>query len=133
MSLCAEVVFASCQPTGTTEYMSSPARPRTRVAAAPMAKSDAARIRSAPPQSVAIQFTIRSPTGTMSARAISIAKNAKPVPIGAEYMFCIQARVPKTAIAAIERVAARWLKRGLRANVGRISEITPAAKSVTET
>ena len=50
--------------------------------------------------------------------------NAKPSGIGAAYMFCIQARTPSTAIATTEPAAAAWLKSGLRANVGTISEMT---------
>ena len=46
---------------------------------------------------------------------------------GAMYMFCIQASRPRTAIATNEAATARRLNSGLRANVGRISEIAPAA------
>ena len=54
---------------------------------------------------------------------------AKPSGIGAEYMFCIHARTPSAAIAAIEPAAPAWLKSGLREKVGTISEITPTAPS----
>jgi hypothetical protein len=46
-------------------------------------------------------------------------------------MFCIQARTPITAIATNEVATARWLKIGLRAAVGRISETAPAASRKT--
>ena len=46
---------------------------------------------------------------------------------GAMYMFCIQASRPSTATATNEAAIARRLKIGLRAKVGRISEIAPAA------
>ena len=46
-------------------------------------------------------------------------------------MFCIHASGISTPIAAIETATARWLKIGLRAIVGRISEITPAPNSTT--
>ena len=84
-----------------------------------------------PPQSVAIQLKISSPIGTVSASANSIAKISKPSGIGAVYMFCIQASGPSTAIASSESIAPRWLNRGLRAKVGRTSEITPAATITT--
>ena len=81
-----------------------------------------------PPQSVAIQLKISSPTGTASASANSIAKISKPDGIGAVYMFCIQASGPSTRDRQQRAaIAPRWLNRGLRANVGRTSEITPAA------
>ena len=47
------------------------------------------------------------------------------------YMFCIQASRPRTAIATNEVETARRLNSGLRANVGRISEIAPAAARKT--
>ena len=47
------------------------------------------------------------------------------------YMFCIQASRPSTAIATNEVETARRLKIGLRAKVGRISEIAPAAARTT--
>ena len=46
-------------------------------------------------------------------------------------MFCIHASMPTIATATNEPPTARWLKIGLRANVGRISEITPAANRKT--
>ena len=52
---------------------------------------------------------------------------------GAMYMFCIQASRPRTAIATIDAAAARRLKIGLRANVGKDLEIAPAAATTTIT
>ena len=42
-------------------------------------------------------------------------------------MFCIQARVPSTAIAASEAITASRLNNGLREKVGTISAIAPNA------
>ena len=50
---------------------------------------------------------------------------------GPMYMFCIQASRPSTPIATNEVAIARRLKIGLRAKVGRISEIVPAAARKT--
>ena len=78
---------------------------------------------------MATQFTSNRPIGISNARAISIAKMSRPSEIGAVYMFCIHASTPRTAVAAKLAAAARWLKIGLRAKVGRISEMTPNANS----
>ena len=72
-----------------------------------------------------------SPIGTSSPSANSIAAIVQPSFDGAVYMFCIQARMPSPATATNEPATARWLKIGLRAKVGRISEITPAANRKT--
>ncbi len=107
MSDWAAAVLLSCQPTGITEYMSSPQSPIEIVETAAMANSEAPFSRNAPRQMVASQLTISRPIGTSRPTAISIAKNMKPSGIGAVYMFCIQASTPITAIAAIDLVAAR--------------------------
>jgi hypothetical protein len=95
------------------------------------AKSNGAERRTVPCHSVAIQFTNRTPSGTISESATSIVAYWKPAGIVAEYMFCIHESGMRTAIADIATATARWLKMGLRAIVGRISEITPAANSTT--
>ena len=58
---------------------------------------------------------------------MTIAKYIQPIPIGAVSMFCIQARVPITAIAASEPITAPRLNSGLREKVGTISAIAPKA------
>ena len=65
-------------------------------------------------QIVAVQLKKRRPTGTSSPTAAAIAMYANPSGIGAEYMFCIHASTPSTAIATTEPAAALWLKSGLR-------------------
>src|ERR687891_2253099 len=91
----------------------------------------AARSSSVPPQIVAIQTYTRTPIGITSAIAKAIAMIVQPSLSGAEYMFCIQASGPRAPMATNEAATARWLKIGLRANVGRISEIAPAAARKT--
>ena len=71
--------------------------------------------------------TIR-PKGTISASDISIAKYIQPIPIGAVSMFCIQARVPSTAIAASEPITTPRLNSGLPEKAATISAIAPKAK-----
>ena len=90
------------------------------------ARARAVRVETAPPQIVAVQLKKRRPTGTNSPTAAAIAMYANPG-IGAEYMPCIHASTPSTAIATTEPAAALWLKSGLREKVGTISEIMPTA------
>ena len=100
---------------------SARSRPRGRSRSSrsrPSAKSSGARIRSAPPTRVAIRLKTIRPKGTISASDISIAKYIQPIPIGAVSMFCIQARVPITAIAASEPITTPRLKSGLRGEGG---------------
>jgi hypothetical protein len=96
---------------------------------APSANSNGARSRSAPPQSVAIQLTSRTPIGTVSPIAAPIAASSQPSGIGAVYMFCIQASNPRTPVAASAAATPRWLNSGLPENTAAISEIAPKAGS----
>ena len=68
------VVPASRAPTGTTAVTSFPARPMTIRTIAPSANRNGIPWRLAPPVSVPIQLKMISPTGTIAASAISIAK-----------------------------------------------------------
>ena len=92
-------MFCSCQAAATIDCSISAARPIEIAEIAPTANSSGARIRSAPPTRVAIRLKKIRPKGTISASDMSIAKYIQPMPIGAVSMFCIQARVPMTAIA----------------------------------
>ena len=67
----------------------------------------------------------------MRASAKAIAMIVQPSFRGAEYMFCIHARGPRTPIATNEAATARWLKIGFREKVGRISDMAPAAARKT--
>ena len=95
---------------------------------APVANSSGARIRRVPPARVEIRLKRTRPKGTISASDISIAKYIQPMPIGAVSMFCVQASVPITAIAASEAITTVRLKSGLREKVVAISAIAPKAK-----
>ena len=99
-------MFFSCQAAATIECEISAASPIEIIEIAPTAKSSGARIRSVPPTSVAIRLKRTRPKGTISASDIIIAKYIQPIPIGAVSMFCIQARVPITAIATSEPIVA---------------------------
>ena len=120
-------MFFSCQATATIECSISAPRPIEIAEIAPTEKSSGARIRSVPPTIVAIRLKSTRPKGTISASAMIIPKYIQPIPIGAVSMFCIQARVPITAIATSEPIIAPRLKSGLRAKVGTISAIAPSA------
>ena len=67
-------MLASCQPTGITDWASSPARPKLIVLIAPSAKTNGARRRIAPFHSVPIQLKKRTPSGTASAIAQNMPK-----------------------------------------------------------
>ena len=68
------------------------------------------------------------PSGTIAASAISIPKYIQPIAIGAENMFCSQARVPITARAISELMTTRRLISGRRERAGMISARAPKAK-----
>jgi len=121
-------VFFRCQAEATSEWQSSEARPTVIAKIAPIANSSGARIRRVPPARVAIRLKRTSPKGTISASDISIAKYIQPIPIGAVSMFCIQASVPITAIAARAAITTLRLKSGLREKVAAISAIAPKVK-----
>ncbi len=122
------VVFFSSQAAATIEWSISAARPIEIEEMAPSANSSGARIRSAPRPCVAIRLKTIRPKGTISASDISIAKYIQPIPIGAVSMFCIQARVPSTAIATSDPMTTPRLTSGRPEKAATISAIAPKAK-----
>ena len=120
-------MFLSCQATATSEREISAPSPIEIIVIAPAAKSSGARILIVPPIRVAIRLKMIKPKGTIKASDMIIARYIQPIPIGAVNMFCIQASVPRTAIATSEPIIAPRLNSGLRAKAGTISAIAPSA------
>ncbi len=121
-------MLRSCQPTATIEWRISEASPIEATEIAPRPKSSGARMRRVPPNIVAIRLKRTRPKGTISASDMVIAKYIQPIEIGALSMFCIQERVPITAIAASEPITVPRWKSGRRAKAGMISARAPSAK-----